>query len=180
MVEGTQEAIETTRATGARTQVAHILARRGSGGVEANERIVETLEGAAADGLPIAWDVHTRLFGITNLSSALPPGSAEPSDIRMEADDPNVVSSFGRAGWDRTFVFEAGEAFEDLTGASVADAAAARGCEPRDLLVEVLQRGGSGTASCTGRWPSAIRTRKRTSWLPSGPASAPSARTRRR
>ena len=40
VVEGTHEAIETTRATGARTQVAHILARRGSGGVEANERIV--------------------------------------------------------------------------------------------------------------------------------------------
>ena len=119
VVEGTQEAIETTRATGARTQVAHILARRGSGGVEANAKIVDALEDAAADGLPIAWDVHTRLFGITNVSAALPPGSREPSDIRVDADDPNVISSFGRAGWDRTFVLEAGAGFADLADRSV-------------------------------------------------------------
>ena len=139
VVEGTQEAIETTRATGARTQVAHILARRGSGGAEANAKIVDALEDAAADGLPIAWDVHTRLFGITNVSAALPPGSTEPSDIRVDADDPNVISSFGRAGWDRTFVLEAGAGFADLADRSVADASAARGCEPRDLLVAVLR-----------------------------------------
>ena len=107
--------------------------------VEANERIVDALERAVADGLPVAWDVHTRLFGITNLSSALPPGTGQPSEISVDPGDPNVVSSFRRAGWDRTFVLEAGTGFEDLADRSVADAAAARGIEPRDVLVEVLR-----------------------------------------
>lgn len=138
VVEGTHEAIETARATGARTQVAHVLARRGSGGEEANRRILDALDEAAAEGPPIAWDVHTRLFGITNLSSALPPGTGDPTAIRVDATDPNVVSSFGRAGWDRAFVLEAGERFADLRQASVAEVAADRGLTPRALLVEIL------------------------------------------
>ncbi|MBM4407395.1 MAG: amidohydrolase family protein [Chloroflexi bacterium] len=133
VVEGTHEAIETLRATGVRTQVAHILARRGSGGVEANARIAELLEGAASDGLPVAWDVHTRTFGITNLSSALPLASSAPGELRVDRGDPNVVSSFGRAGWDRAYLLEAG------VEGSVADAAAERGVTPRDLLVAVLE-----------------------------------------
>lgn len=139
VVEGTLEGIETARTTGVRTQVAHVLARRGSGGEEANARILEALEAAAADGVNLAWDVHTRTFGITNLSTALAPGSDDPASIRVEAGDPGVVPSFGRAGWDRSFVFDAGGRFAALATSSVADVAAADAGTPRALLVEVLR-----------------------------------------
>ena len=66
-----QEAIErlARRAPGPRSRtsspaVDRAGSRRTSGSSTRSRR-------AVADGLPIAWDVHTRLFGITNLSSAL-------------------------------------------------------------------------------------------------------------
>jgi N-acyl-D-amino-acid deacylase len=139
VVEGTLEGIDTARTTAVRTQVAHVLARRGSGGEEANARILEALEAAAEDGVDLAWDVHTRTFGITNLSTALAPNSDDPASIKVEAGDPGVVPSFGRAGWDRSFVFDAGERFAPLARTTVAEFAAAEGLAPRDLLVEVLR-----------------------------------------
>ena len=72
VVGGTVEGIAAARDSGVRTQVSHILARQGSGGSDANARIADLLEEAATT-LPIAWDVHTRLFGITNLSTAITP-----------------------------------------------------------------------------------------------------------
>ena len=140
VVEGTIEAIEVARATGARTQVSHILARRGSGPPDADQRIAEALEGAAADGLPIAWDVHTRLFGITNLSTALTGGTTGRRELRVGPHDEGVIPSFGRAGWDRTFVLDAGGGFEELRTRSVSVVATDRGMTPAELLSAVLRR----------------------------------------
>ena len=134
VVEGTHEAIDTARRTGARTQVAHILARRGSGSPDANERIAESLELAARDGLPLAWDVHTRTFGITNLSAGLVDGV-----LRVGPDDATIIASFGRAGWDRTFLFETPARFAELEHHSVGAAAAVVGWEPVEYLAEVLR-----------------------------------------
>ena len=133
VVEGTHEAIDTARRTGARTQVAHVLARRGSGGMDANDRIAEALEFAASDGLALAWDVHTRLFGITNLSTALVSGA-----LRVGSDDATIIASFGRAGWDRTYVFDAPGRFAELATMSVAEVAKTTGLEPDDVLRSVL------------------------------------------
>ena len=138
------EAIETTRATGARTQVAHILARRGSGGADANERIVEALEGAAADGLPIAWDVHTRLFGITNLSTgaAAGLGRAVGHPCRRRRSERRLELRARRLGPD---VRVRGAARRSRTSTGAAWPTRPRlGVRARDLLVEVLRGGGAG------------------------------------
>jgi len=118
--------------------VSHILARRGSGGSDANARINAELEQAAQNGLPIAWDVHTRLFGITNLSTALTDPD-DPASLRVTASDDTVIASFGRAGWDRTFVLEAGGSYAELAGTSVAEIAGLTGLAPQELLTAVLR-----------------------------------------
>src|SRR5262249_30826384 len=132
------EAVATARRTGVRTQVSHILARHGSGGSDANERINALLEEAARDGLPIAWDVHTRLFGITNLSTALADPD-DPASLRVGPSDDTVIASFGRAGWDRTYVLEAGDRFAELAATSVGEVAALTGVKPLDILTAVLR-----------------------------------------
>ena len=144
VVESTVEAIDTARATGVRTQVSHILSRRGSGPPGADRQLNESLEAAAADGLDIAWDVHTRRFGITNLSTALVDGAVVPQALRVAPDDEGVIASFGRAGWDRTFILEAGVGFEELRSRSVAEVAADRSMTTSDLLFAVLS--GADTA----------------------------------
>ena len=151
VVEWTTEAVSTARATGVRTQVSHILARRGSGAPEANVEIADMLESAAAQDLQIAWDVHTRRFGITNLSTAvrpdvlaLPPAHRmralrDPTTLHAGPDDDTVIASFGRAGWDRTFVLEAGPRHAELASTSVAQVAADAGLTPIHLLLAVLR-----------------------------------------
>lgn len=139
VVEFTGEAIETARAGGARTQVSHILARRGSAPADADARITDALESAAAEGLPVAWDVHTRRFGITNLSTALEGRDVARGRLQIAPEEPGVIASFGRAGWDRTFILDAGPGFEGLEQRSVALVAADRGLAPEELLLIVLR-----------------------------------------
>ena len=151
VVEWTAEAVHAARATGVRTQVSHILARRGSGAPEANTMIADMLDAAVAEALPLAWDVHTRRFGITNLSTAARPDIlALPASGRIAAlhestailagpGHDTVIASFGRAGWDRTFVLEAGPRHAELACTSVAEVAANAGVTPIDILLSVLR-----------------------------------------
>jgi N-acyl-D-aspartate/D-glutamate deacylase len=141
VVEGTAEAVALAARTGVRTQVAHVLARRGSGPPDANETIAGLLEDAARDH-DLAWDVHTRLFGITNLATALAPGvrrPMDPGDLRVGTNDDTVIASFGRAGWDRTFLKDAGARWSELTRGPVADYASIAGLEPAEVLMAVLR-----------------------------------------
>jgi N-acyl-D-amino-acid deacylase len=149
VVEGTVEGIEMARRTGVRTQVSHVLARSGSGPAGANGQIAALLE-AAATSMSIAWDVHTRLFGITNLSTAispdvmrmraeeLPAALRHPASLRVGRDDDTVIAAFGRAGWDRTYILEAGARHADLATRSVAEVAAVTGLQPAEVLLAVL------------------------------------------
>ena len=139
VVGSTIEAIDSARASGARTQVSHILSRQGSGPPDADARIADALEAAAAEALPIAWDVHTRLFGITNLSTALVGPPVDRSALRVGSADEGVIASFGRAGWDRTYVLDVVGELAELSTRSVADVAAERGLDPEDALLAVLR-----------------------------------------
>lgn len=141
VVEGTAEAVALAARTRVRTQVAHVLARRGSGPPDANLAIAGLLEDAARDH-DIAWDVHTRLFGITNLATALRPGVRRPmdqQDLRVGADDDSVIASFGRAGWDRTYLLDVGAHWSELALGSVAEIAAVAGLDPVEVLIAVLR-----------------------------------------
>ena len=64
------EAAETAEGAGVRLQVSHLVPRNG---LAATRACVEHVERAAGRGLDVAFDMHTRLFGTTFLSAALPP-----------------------------------------------------------------------------------------------------------
>ena len=63
-----------------RLQVSHLVPRNG---LESARRCVELVDGAAAGGMDVAFDMHTRLYGTTFLLTALPPWALEdPARLR--------------------------------------------------------------------------------------------------
>ena len=68
--DAVHEAVETAERSGARLQVSHLVPRNGD---DATRACIEHVERAAERGLDVAFDMHTRLFGTTFLSAALPP-----------------------------------------------------------------------------------------------------------
>ena len=68
--DAVDEAIETAERAGVRLQVSHLVPRNG---IDATRACIDRVERAAGRGLDIAFDMHTRLFGTTFLSTAVPP-----------------------------------------------------------------------------------------------------------
>ena len=68
-VGAVQEAIRTARAAGARLQVSHLAPRSGP---DHTARCVDAVDDARAAGDDIAFDMHTRLHGLTFLYAMLP------------------------------------------------------------------------------------------------------------
>jgi N-acyl-D-aspartate/D-glutamate deacylase len=69
-VAAVEEAIRTARDAEVRLQVSHLMPRSGDA---ICERCVEVVDSARARGQDIAFDMHTRLYGTTMLSTLLPP-----------------------------------------------------------------------------------------------------------
>jgi N-acyl-D-aspartate/D-glutamate deacylase len=70
------------------------------------------------------------------------PGIRRPldhSDLRIGPDDDSVIASFGRAGWDRTYLLDVGARWSELARGSVAEIAAVAGLEPIEVLIAVLR-----------------------------------------
>jgi N-acyl-D-amino-acid deacylase len=68
-VEAVAEALRTGRAAGMRLQISHLLPR---GGHDDCCRCIDLVETARSGGQDVAFDMHTRLFGLTFLHSLLP------------------------------------------------------------------------------------------------------------
>ena len=114
--EAVEEAVRTAQEVGVRLQVSHIIPRRG-GPPGSIDRCVAAVERAHDRGLDAAFDSHTRLHGITNLSNALPSmafdGGADA--LRKRLSDPlerarfrkheSIISSFALGGWDRVSLY---------------------------------------------------------------------------
>jgi N-acyl-D-amino-acid deacylase len=81
-VQAVEEAIATAAATGVRLQISHLLPRSGSADCE---KCVTAVDAAIRSGLPIAFDMHTRLFGLMFLHAMLPPWLAEDRPERLRA-----------------------------------------------------------------------------------------------
>ena len=122
------EAIRTAQTAGVALQISHIsvVARLAADGVRAVDGALEQVDRARRAGLDVDFDMHTRLFGTTNLSAALPPevleggqaasggaaarsrGAAASGDVpqycggagpgRLAADSPVAVRAPSRAG----------------------------------------------------------------------------------
>ncbi len=68
-VGAVQEAIRTARTAGVRLQVSHLAPRSGP---EHTARCVDAVDAARAAGDDVAFDMHTRLYGLTFLYAMLP------------------------------------------------------------------------------------------------------------
>ena len=148
-VEAVEETVQVARDSGVRCQVSHIIPRRG-GPPDARERAISAVEVAHDDGLDIAFDAHTRLHGITNLSMALPSSFLEKSTADRQAlladhnfrrhvrQYPSLISSFALGGWENVYLFRSAASPESV-GKSIADLSA-DGADGWDTVLDILAR----------------------------------------
>ena len=148
-VEAVEETILVARDSGVRCQVSHIIPRRG-GPPDARERAISAVEVAYDDGLDVAFDAHTRLHGITNLSMALPSSFLDKGNAERRvllSDDtfrrqvkryPSLISSFALGGWENVYLFRSAITPEAV-GKSIADLTA-DGADGWDTVMDILAR----------------------------------------
>jgi N-acyl-D-amino-acid deacylase len=146
-LDAIEEAILVAEAAGVRLQISHIIPRR-AGVPEVAARAIEVVERAWDRGLDIAFDSHTRLHGITNLSAALPAWALEggTSEVVARLRDPSaraamkrypsLIASFGLGGWDRVSLFTS-SAHPDFVGTTFADLTPPGG-DTVDLIFDLL------------------------------------------
>jgi N-acyl-D-aspartate/D-glutamate deacylase len=146
-VEAVEEGIRAALASGARLQVSHIIPRRG-GPADALERCVAAVEGARDAGVNAAFDIHTRLFGLTNLSALLPPTAMDRGveALRSNLQDPraraelkayqSLITSFLLGGPERVYLLDTPRCPE-VRGKSLAELIPPGG-DAYDVLFDVL------------------------------------------
>ncbi len=147
-VAAVAEAIETAADAGVRLHISHIIPRRG-GPPDANAQAIGLVEAARRRGQDVTFDSHTRLFGITNLSAALPPwaSAGNPADIAARLRDPaaraaikqapSIISSFAIGGWENVVLYTSRRC-PDLVGRDFASLASSGG-DPWDAVLDVLR-----------------------------------------
>ena len=148
-VEAVEETVQVARDSGVRCQVSHIIPRRG-GPPDARERAIGAVDDAHDDGLDVAFDAHTRLHGITNLSMALPSSFLDKSTNERKAllaDDafrkhvrqyPSLITSFALGGWENIYLFRS-TASPEAVGKSIADLSE-EGTDGWDTVMDILAR----------------------------------------
>ena len=141
--EAVDEALRTAERSGVRLQVSHLIPRNG---LESARGCIERVERAAAVGMDIAFDMHTRLYGTTFLLTALPPWALEdPSRLReilgskeqrraMRGYE-SILSAGG--DWSRIVLLD-NDVWPDYARRDVAAIAAERGQEPLDTVHDLL------------------------------------------
>lgn len=149
--ESVREAIRAARITGIPLQISHIgvVARLTESSRDALERALELVDQAVRDGLDVAFDMHTRLFGTTNLSAVLPPWALEGGKLAIEKRlrsaatrtemraHPNILATLARRNWDRIVVFDS-SANPEISRKSIAEIARERDIDPYDAIYDIL------------------------------------------
>jgi N-acyl-D-amino-acid deacylase len=138
------EAIRVGRAAGTRLQVSHLVPRNG---IEESRRCVELVEAARDGGQDVAFDMHTRTFGLTHLYAALPGWALAAGQARLpellrdpaERDRMRPHRSILSAGndWSRVVLLD-NEVRPEYGRRSIADIAAERAQEPLDAVYDLL------------------------------------------
>ena len=150
-VEAIAEAVRACAASGARLQISHIssVARLADSGRWAVEQALEQVEAARGRGLDVGFDMHTRPFGTTNLSAALPPWAVQGDRAAVTARlrDPafrrelksyrSIMTSLARGDWSRIVLFDS-RTQPELSRRSLADISRERGVEPLDAVCDIL------------------------------------------
>jgi N-acyl-D-aspartate/D-glutamate deacylase len=142
--EAVEEAIRTGDRAGVRLQVSHLVPRNG---IEESRRCVELVESARERGQDVAFDMHTRTFGLTNLYAALPAWAlaADTDELAAMLRDPakrdemrshRSILSAGN-DWSRVVLLDS-EAWPEYGRRDFASIAAERGQEPLDTVYDLL------------------------------------------
>ena len=142
--EAVEEAIRTGDRAGVRLQVSHLVPRNG---LEESRRCIELVESARERGQDVAFDMHTRTFGLTNLYAALPAWAlaADTDELSTMLRDPakrdemrshRSILSAGN-DWSRVVLLDS-EAWPEYGRRDLASVAAERGQEPLDTVYDLL------------------------------------------
>ena len=142
--QAVEEVIRIARNAEVQLQVSHLIPRcdhRGS------LRCVEVVDEARAKGQDIAFDMHTRLYGTTMLSTLLPPwalneGSAglrryladKDSRARIKAS-PSLIGSVGN--WDNVILLDLPNR-ADVSRLSLGEIGRRQGRDPHDCALDIL------------------------------------------
>ena len=150
-LEAIDEALRTAAAAGARLQVSHIVPR---GGDEQSERCIERVVEAREQGIDVAFDMHTRLYGFTYLHAALPAWAMDggPAELRRRMRDPaartamrdyrSLLSAGG--DWTRVVLLD-NEVWPEYARRDIAEIAAARGRDVLDTVYDLLDAASQDT-----------------------------------
>jgi N-acyl-D-aspartate/D-glutamate deacylase len=146
-----EEAIRTAEAANIPLQISHIssITRLTDTGRAALEQAMRMVDDACARGHDVAFDMHTRLFGLTNLSAVLPPSVIQGSKQQLEASlrspslraelrsRPSIVMSLARGDWSRIVLYNC-RSHPQLARKSLAEISEARGQDVFDTICEIL------------------------------------------
>ena len=149
--EAIAEAIRTSTASGAPLQISHIqvVARLGENGREALEHALQQVEQARDQGVDIGFDMHTRLFGTTHLSTALPPWAVVGGKAAIAARlrDRGVreelksyrshLRSLVQDDWNKIILFDS-KAAPGFSRRSIAEIAGLTGADPLEAICDLL------------------------------------------
>jgi N-acyl-D-aspartate/D-glutamate deacylase len=139
-----EEVIHIARSAQVRLQVSHLMPRSGD---EECRRCLELVEAAHAAGQPIAFDMHTRLYGTTMLSTLLPPWclQAGPAGLRQHLADPaararirgfnSLIASL--RNWEQVQLLDL-PGRSNLSRLTLAEIGRRRGRDPHDCALDIL------------------------------------------
>jgi N-acyl-D-aspartate/D-glutamate deacylase len=150
-LETIAEPIRTSRAANIPLQISHIsiVSRLAEDGRWAVEKALEQVDVARGRGQDVTFDMHTRLFGTTNLSAVLPPWAVEgtPAEIAKRLSEPStrrelknynsIITALARDDWSRIVIFES-RLEPEISRKSIADISTARGTEPFETIYDIL------------------------------------------
>lgn len=147
-LEAIEEGLHIAASSGVRLHIPHVVPRRG-GAADSDIRAYAMIDHARGIGLDVSIDMHTRLYGLTNLAVALPSWIFEGGKerFRERLRDPAVrsalrrheslVTSLAMGGWDRVSLLTSARR-PDLVGRSFQEIANSTGTTPFDAVLDVL------------------------------------------
>jgi N-acyl-D-amino-acid deacylase len=138
------EAIQIARRAQVRLQVSHLFPRSGDAESQA---CVELVEAARDDAAPIGFDMHTRRFGTTMLSTLLPPWALEdgPAGLRKHLasrssrermqEFRSLIASL--RDWERVQLLDI-PGRPDISRLTLAEIGRRSGRDPHDCALDIL------------------------------------------
>ena len=142
--EAVAEAIRTARAAGARLQVSHLAPRSGP---DQTNRCIDLVDAARAAGDDVAFDMHTRLYGLTFLYAMLPPRvlNESPPDQAVLLRAPEIRAEIGAhksiitglGDWGRIYLVD-NEIWPDMARLDFEEIAYRRGTTALDDACDLL------------------------------------------